>query len=203
MRILRDTDFDRDALLGCAAIASVLAPTAVVVAAEYLSVEAAQKAVFTEASRFDEVVLRPSSDQTQAVLAAAGPQPRRGSLRVWEVHDGDRLVGHFFVDEVVGRQDLITYALGIDAEGRLRTPEILAYRESHGGEIRNAAWRKQFTKAHDVGDLRFRTDIKNIAGATLSCEHVTQGIRFLVALRDELLETVPDTRTGSLQATPD
>jgi len=203
MRSLRDTDFDRDALLGCAAIASLLAPTAVVVAAEYLSVDAAQKAIFPEGTRFDELVMRPTNEQTQAVLALAGPQPRRGSLRIWEVRNGEQLVGHFFVDEVVGRQDLITYALGIDADGTLRTPEILAYRESHGGEIRNAAWRKQFTKAHDVGDLRFRTDIKNIAGATLSCEHVTQGIRFLVALRDELLETVPDTRTGSLQVTPD
>jgi hypothetical protein len=201
MRVLRDTDIDRDALIG-AAIVSVLAPTAVVVAAEYLSVEAAQKAVFPEGTRFDEVVLRPSAEQRQAVLAIAGTQPRRGSLRVWEVHDGEQLVGHFFVDEVIGRQDLITYAVGIDSDGTLRTPEIMAYRESHGGEIRNASWRKQFTKAHDVGELRFRTDIKNIAGATLSCEHVTQGIRFLVALRKELLEKMPDTGTGSLQVTP-
>ena len=203
MRILRDRDFDRDALLGCVALASALAPAAVVVAAEYLSVEAAQKAVFPEGTRFDELVMRPTKEQTQAVLALAGPQPRRGSLRIWEVREGDRLVGHFFVDEVVGRQDLITYALGIDTDGALRTPEIMAYRESHGGEIRNAAWRKQFTKAHDVGDLRFRADIRNIAGATLSCEHVTQGIRFLVALRQELLGKAPDTDTGSLEATPD
>src|ERR1044072_6237705 len=102
------------------------------------------------------------------------------------------------MDDLIGRQELITSALGIDADGKLRTPEILAYRESHGGEIRNAAWRKQFTKAHDVSDLRFRTDIKNIAGATLSCEHVTQGIRFLVALRNELLGKAPDAATGSL-----
>jgi len=27
-----------------------------------------------------------------------------------------------------------------------------------------------------------RADIKSIAGATLSCEHVTQGVRWLVAL---------------------
>jgi hypothetical protein len=40
MRILRDTDPDLGALLGCAAIATALAPSAIVVA-EYLSVEAA------------------------------------------------------------------------------------------------------------------------------------------------------------------
>lgn len=36
---------------------------------------------------------------------------------------------------------MITYALGIDADGALRTPEIIAYRESHGGNTRNARWR--------------------------------------------------------------
>ena len=87
-----------------------------------------------------------------------------------------------FVDEVIGRQDLITYALGIDTVGALRTPEIMAYRESHGGEVRNAKWRRQFAGAQGLDALRFRADIKNIAGATLSCEHLTQGVRYLVAL---------------------
>src|SRR5262245_31323258 len=182
MRTFMRTDLARDALLGGAALGAALAPACVVVAAEYLSVEAAQKAVFPEGTRFDEVVQRMSAEQMQAVLALSGPQPRRGSLRVWEVRKGDELIGHLFVDEVVGRQDLITYALGIDADGALRQPEIMAYRESHGGEVRNAAWLRQFTHAHDLEHLRFRTDIRNIAGATLSSEHVTQGVRYLVAL---------------------
>jgi hypothetical protein len=182
MRADKRTDLTRDALLGGAALAAAFAPVSIVVAAEYLSVDAAQKAVFPEGTRFDEVVLRLPPDQMQALLALSGPQPRRGSLRVWEVRKGNDLIGHLFVDEVVGRQDLITYALGIEAGGTLRTPEIMAYRESHGGEVRNAAWLRQFSRAHDLEHLRFRADIKNIAGATLSCEHVTQGVRYLVAL---------------------
>jgi len=50
------------------------------------------------------------------------------------------------------------------------------------GEVRNTAWLKQFSRAHDLEHMRFRSDIKNIAGATLSSEHVTQGVRYLVAL---------------------
>ena len=68
------------------------------------------------------------------------------------------------------------------SNGTIRSPEIMAYRESHGGEVRNAAWLRQFSRAHDLEHLRFRADIKNIAGATLSSEHVTQGVRYLVAL---------------------
>lgn len=173
---------DRDQWLGLAALAAALAPASVVVAAEYLSVEAAQKAVFPEATQFQEIALDLAPERRQAVLDLAGAQPRRGTLRAWEARQDDRIIGHFFVDEVVGKQEFITYALGIEPDGALRTPEIMAYRESHGGEVRNAGWRKQFAKADGLDHLRFRADIRNIAGATLSCEHVTQGVRYVVAL---------------------
>jgi Na+-transporting NADH:ubiquinone oxidoreductase subunit NqrC len=71
----------------------------------------------------------------------------------------------------------------------LRTPEIMTYRESHGGEIRNAAWRRQFTGRRDGAALRPAVDIRNIAGATLSCEHVTAGVRYLSALWQVALRT--------------
>jgi hypothetical protein len=43
--------------------------------------------------------------------------------------------------------------------------------------------------------LKFRTDIKNIAGATLSSEHVTQGVRWLVALWQTALRAPMRTST--------
>ena len=70
----------------------------------------------------------------------------------------------------------------MDLQGRLGPLEVLSYRESHGGEIRNESWRRQFAGRSELQALRASTDIKNIAGATLSCEHVTQGVRWLVAL---------------------
>jgi hypothetical protein len=178
-----------DRLLGFAALAAALAPASIAVAAEYLSVEAAQKAVFPEAAQFQEIALDLTPERRQSVLALAGMQPRRGTLRVWEARDGERVIGHFFVDEVAGRQEFITYALGIEPGGALRAPQIMAYRESHGGEVRNKGWRKQFADAHGLDELRFRADIRNIAGATLSCEHVTQGVRYLVALWQTSLAT--------------
>ncbi len=89
---------------------------------------------------------------------------------------------------MVGRQDFITYAVGIDSAGKLRPVEILEYRESHGGEIRNKRWLQQFEGRTDLDQLRFRTDIKNIAGATLSSEHVTQGVRRILALWENLVK---------------
>jgi Na+-translocating ferredoxin:NAD+ oxidoreductase RnfG subunit len=87
-----------------------------------------------------------------------------------------------FVDNVIGREDFITYAVGIGADGKLLPVEILDYRESHGGEIRDRRWLAQFAGRSEQGQLRMRTDIKNIAGATLSSEHVTAGVRRILAL---------------------
>lgn len=165
---------------GFAALA--VAPVPVVIASEYLSVEAAQRSLMAQADRFEEVVPALTEAQRQAVLTLAGPQAPHRSVRVFRALRGAEAQGYVFVDEVIGKQDFITYALAIDAQGRTSAIEVLAYRESHGGEIRNAAWRRQFAGREGLGQLRFGADIRNIAGATLSCEHVTAGVRWLVAL---------------------
>lgn len=177
------TDPYREPLGWLAAVAALAsAPVPVVVAAEYLSIEAARQVLFPHAEHFGEVVLSLSPAQHEQVAALAGPQPPHRSLRAWRATQGQTLAGYVFVDEVIGKEDFITYAVGIDASGRLSAIEVLAYRESHGGEIRTEAWRRQFAGREGLGQLRVQTDIKNIAGATLSSEHVTQGVRWLTAL---------------------
>src|SRR5271167_1768767 len=76
------------ALLAAGGLAALSAPTQVVVAAEYLTVEQAQKSLFPAADRFDEVVLALNPAQKQAVAALAGPQPPHRSLRSWKAFRG-------------------------------------------------------------------------------------------------------------------
>jgi hypothetical protein len=168
---------------------AALAPIAVVVAADYLDISAAQKAIYPEADAFQEMVLQFKPEQLQTILEQAGAQPTHGVIRLWRATRNGVLLGHVFTDEVIGRQNLISYALGIDANGHIRDLEIMAYRESHGGEIRNPAWRGQFAQRSGLDQLHFRTDIKNISGATLSSEHVTQGVRWLVAMWQAALKS--------------
>jgi Na+-transporting NADH:ubiquinone oxidoreductase subunit NqrC len=95
---------------------------------------------------------------------------------------GDALLGFFIVDEVIGKHELITYAVGLDPQGVVRGIEILDYRETRGGEVRDPRWRAQFNGKHAGDAVRLGQDIQNLSGATLSCRHITDGVRRLVAL---------------------
>ena len=150
-------------------------------AAEYLSVEAAQRAAFPEATAFVPVLLSLDAD-TRARLAEIARPPGARDPQVWRALAGTRLLGTFYVDAVIGKQEYIGYALALDASGRVLRVDVLAYRETHGWEIRNERWRAQFAGKTAADPVQLNQDIANISGATLSCRHVTDGVRRLLAL---------------------
>ena len=112
------------------ALAPITARSAV-----YLSVEQAQHDMFgtTPLQRFP--VLLTSQQQDQLRDASSVSLPFRGD-RVWKAADG----GWFIVDEVVGKHEMITYAIAIGGDGAVRRVEVLEYRESYGQEVADAKW---------------------------------------------------------------
>ena len=144
--------------------------------AVYLSLEQAQQLMFPGATLSPEFrVLSPA--QISAIEKASGVDVRSHDLRIWRVSTG----GWFIADEVVGKHDFIPFALGLDESGGVKSVEILEYRESYGDQIRNPAWRSQFTGKHHGAKLTLTKDIQNISGATLSSRHITDGIKRLLA----------------------
>jgi Na+-translocating ferredoxin:NAD+ oxidoreductase RnfG subunit len=142
--------------LPAAAIVSVASPG---YAMQYLSVEAAQKQAFPSATHFSEV--------------QAG--------RVWKAEAGGRVAGFFIFDRVVGKHLFIDYAVALTPSGAVHSVEILQYRESYGGEIRSPSWLAQFVGKTSGSALKINGDIRNIAGATLSSTHVTEGVKRVLA----------------------
>jgi Na+-translocating ferredoxin:NAD+ oxidoreductase RnfG subunit len=165
-----------------AATAFALAPTSVF-AVDYLSADQAAKAIFPDADRFESRDVTLDAAQMQK-LSAQGVQARSAKWPVRVAHHGAAVLGYVVVDEVVGKFELITYAVGIAADGVVKQVEILSYRESHGHEIRLPAWRKQFVGKTAASTIQVGDDIANISGATLSCKHVTDGVKRIVAVVD-------------------
>lgn len=158
-----------------AAPLALVAPTAY--ASVYLSIEQAQQAIFP-GGRFVAAPITLTEAQARAITERAGVRAQGREQRVWQVPGA----GWFMVDEVLGKQELITYAVGVNADGTVRGIEILEYRESHGHEVRTPAWRQQFVGKSAADPLQLDQDIRNISGATLSCRHVTAGVKRLLAL---------------------
>jgi Na+-translocating ferredoxin:NAD+ oxidoreductase RnfG subunit len=156
-------------------------------AAQYLTLEQAQAAIFPEAREFTAATVQLSRDQARRIEQLGGTQVRVAEQRVWEARSEGRLLGWFIVDEVYGKHELITYAVGLNADGRVRQIEVMDYRETYGYEIRNPAWRRQFVGKGQGDALELDKDIRNISGATLSCRHVTAGVRRLLALHEVAL----------------
>jgi Na+-translocating ferredoxin:NAD+ oxidoreductase RnfG subunit len=150
-------------------------------AAEYMTVEAAQRVAFPEASAFVPVALNLSADARARLDEFAQP-PGARDPRVWRAMAGGKFLGTFYADAVIGKQEYIGYALSLDATGRVLRLDILVYREAHGYEIRNDRWRAQFAGKTAADPVEVNRDIANISGATLSCRHVTDGVRRLLAL---------------------
>ncbi len=137
-----------------APVAAVMSIAAPVHAAQYMSVEEAQKHAFPNAS-FTEV--------------QAG--------RVWKAQGGGGAVGYFYYDHVVGKHLLIDYTVAVGADGRVRRVDILNYRESYGGEVHDPSWLAQFVGKSSQNDVRVNGDIRNISGATLSSTHLAEGVK--------------------------
>lgn len=166
-------------------LAAVAAPA---MAKQYLSAEQAQKLMFPDADAFRSQPLALDGVQMREVERLSGLPARSVQWRVVAAFRGSELLGYVVLDDVVGKFELISYAVGINRDASVRQVEILAYRESHGGEVRLPAWRRQFVgKTAKGGGLAVGAGIANISGATLSCTHVTDGVRRIAAIGQVVL----------------
>lgn len=162
-------------LLPLSALAAV-APAVSAQAKVYLSVEQAQAALFPHAA-FTAETRTLTAAQMAAIEKASGQKPLSPQLNAWKVSTG----GWVIVDQVIGKHEFITFAVGLDDAGAVKGVEILEYRESYGGEVMQPAWRAQFLGKRPGASLKLGSDIKNISGATLSSKHVTDGVGRLLA----------------------
>jgi Na+-translocating ferredoxin:NAD+ oxidoreductase RnfG subunit len=161
-------------------VAALVAPSAFAV--QYLSLEQAQQAIFP-GKKFTAAPVNLTSDQKSAIEKKTRVRVLKNDQQVWRVSGG----GWFIVDEVVGKHDFITYAVGLNANGSVKQIEVMIYRETYGYEIRNEKWRAQFAGKNANSTLKLDDDIKNISGATLSCRHITDGVKRLLAFYEVAL----------------
>lgn len=164
-------------------LAALLGPgTALVARAEAFMTDAQAAAEIFPGGRFERRVLTLTDAEAKAVRAASGQTVRARDLVYWK----DAVGNAVFVDQVLGKHELITYAVGVSTSGAVAGVEVLEYRETYGGQIRGEAWRRQFRGKTKSSPLKLDEDILNISGATLSSAHVTAGVKRILATHDQV-----------------
>lgn len=165
-------------------MAFVAAPA---VATDYLSIPQAQQLLFPTATSFSERPTLFDSDARSAIKSRAGTRQRQDHQPIWRVESQGQFQGWFIVDDVIGKHEYITYAAAISPSGEVLGIEVLSYRETHGGEVREESWRANFKGKTLKDPFRLDEDVPNISGATLSCRNLLDGVKRLLVIQQLFL----------------
>ena len=105
-------------------------------AAKYMTVEQAQVAIFPFADEFVANPLQLTSQQMQEIEKLSGVTGRMP--QVWRAQARGKPMGWFFVDQVIGKKELMTYALGINPDGSIQQMQVIEYLEAFAEEDEDA-----------------------------------------------------------------
>ena len=148
-----------------------------------VSTEEAQQRLFPGAKLVHSPVLLTEAQRDKMRALSSVREPFK-SERIWRTEGGD----WFIIDEVLGKHEMVKYALAISANGSIKGIEIMEYVESYGYEVADATWRQQFVGKTSGSTLKLKQDIQNLSGATLSCKHLTDGIKRLMVMHELALK---------------
>jgi len=156
---------------------AVLALTFGAAAQIFLTEDQALALAFPRAEKIEKHIATLSREQQQQVAEMTGLEKPSRIFRMWVGRRSEEVLGYAVLDDVRGKARPIDFMLVADANLVVQRVEILAYRETHGWQIRKDGWRQQFVGKGAASTLRVGRDIRNIAGATISCRSLTDGVR--------------------------
>jgi len=94
------------------------------------------------------------------------------------------------LDNVMGRDQPITFAAMFGKDGKIISSDIIKYREPYGGAVQNDGWTDQFRGKSSNSGFEVGIDVDGISGATISVNSITRGIKKLSLLYESLKESL-------------
>lgn len=94
------------------------------------------------------------------------------------------IVGYAFLMNEIGKEEYITFLVGVTPKGDVGDVVILEYRESRGGEVKEKRFMRQFRNKRSSDPIQVDRDIVNYTGATLSSKAIARGVKKALLLAD-------------------
>ena len=86
----------------------------------------------------------------------------------YTISESERIIGYFIVQSEFSKYKQFDYFIIYNNFAEILKVEILNYRESHGFEICNKRWLKQFIGNNSDSEFEFNSKVDAISGATIS-----------------------------------
>jgi Na+-translocating ferredoxin:NAD+ oxidoreductase RnfG subunit len=153
------------------------------------TVEEALKTLLPEAKEIKEEIKVLTEEQKKAIEKKAEIKldPKLDKeFRFFIGSVNGQIVGYAVKDTVKGKWGPIHYMLSLDLNGKIIDAMVLEYKERRGRPIAKRRFLDQF-KGKTINDgIRLKRDIRGISGATISSKGMTNGIRKIVYVFNEL-----------------
>lgn len=151
----------------------------------FMSIQDAQKLMFPN-TKLTPMPVTFTEAQLEVIRDRSGVrEPEKGD-QIWHAANG----GWFMIQQVVGKHEMITYAIGLNPDGSVKHIEILEYVESYGYEVAEQSWLKQFYGKTVANTFKLGKDVDSISGATLSCKHLADGVKRDLVAYDTVLKNL-------------
>ncbi len=142
----------------------------------------ALKVVFQKSESIESAKKVLSEDQKQKIKKETGESLSRDEWVFYVAKTKGQVDGYALIDHEIGKTEPITFMTFITPEGAVKEVEILVYRETHGSEVREKKFMKQFYGKDVNHPIMLGKDIIHMSGATLSSRAIAKGVKRDLAL---------------------
>ncbi len=152
----------------------------------YLSEEQALRLVFPHSRRIVKDEKDLNVDQLRSVENHLGMRLRNSSQIVYRGETGGVTDGFAMIANEIGKEQSITFIVGITNNFKVQRVALMVFRESRGWEVEDARFTNQFRGKASRDRLAVGVDIIGITGATLSSRAFCRGAKRALAICETL-----------------
>jgi Na+-translocating ferredoxin:NAD+ oxidoreductase RnfG subunit len=133
----------------------------------YLREADAPRAMFPASTAATRKTLALSDSELVAIGRLLGRQIQAKTYPYLEVRNDRGPLGVIFMLDVIGQTQPITFAVAVTKDGAVEDVRVMVYRETHGEEIEDRRFRKQFVGKRVNDPIAIGKNIDAISGATI------------------------------------
>jgi Na+-translocating ferredoxin:NAD+ oxidoreductase RnfG subunit len=159
-----------------------------VIASNFISIQDFQKISFSNAKSFENKKIDLSEKQKDIIENLSISVFDDNISYIVAKDKKNNTIGHIVIDKVYGKHEIIVYAVAINLDGTAKMIEILEYNESYGEGVLDKEWKDQFVGRTQNDNFKLNDGvIQNISGSTISCKHVSDGVKRTLAFYDTVI----------------